>query len=48
MQSLFLWNGYLLRVRYRIRLPFVVGRDGSKPTVSCLKIEPVVSIFPVI
>ena len=30
MQSLFLWNGYLLRVRYRNRLPFVVGKDGSK------------------
>ena len=36
MQSLFLWNGYLLRVRYRNRLPFVVAGDGSKPAVSCL------------
>ena len=37
-----------MRVRLRDRLPLVLAGDGSKPTVSCLKIEPVVSIFPVL
>ena len=30
------------------RLPKIVAKDGSSPAVSCLKVEPKVSTFPVI
>ena len=39
MQSLFLWNGYLLRVRYRNSLPYVV-------TVYVLLLMPLQTFYP--
>ena len=39
---------YILEYVLKIDFPIVVAGDGSKPLVSCLKIEPVVSIFPVL
>ena len=48
MKSLWVLESYI-RVR-KIKLTFliIVVMDGSSPAVSCLKVEPRVSTFPVI
>ncbi len=46
MGSLFFFNGYFMGVRIRVRLLCIVAKDGSKPSVSWLNFEPIVSKFP--
>ena len=46
LRKVHLFGRVYMRMRLRDWTLSVVEKDGSSPAVSCLKIEPVVSIFP--